>query len=158
MTEHKQYNLESKQDAQDKDFDSASNILYTAKSIKIDQSLGIGESPDFNAKMVSRGQYYSVSNANSTVVATATIDWSRGNTQRCGITQTTVLTFSNLKSGGRYILEVQQDETGSRAITWPSSVVWAGGSAPTASGALKVDIYTFYNNGSSTFAASSLNY
>ena len=103
-------------------------------------------------------QYYSANNANSTVSASATIDWKTGNTQRVAITQTTTLTFSNMNAGGRYILEIQQDETGSRAITWPSNVVWPGGSAASASGALKADIYAFYNNGSSTFASSSLNY
>ena len=103
-------------------------------------------------------QYYSVSGSNGTVGASATIDWKTGNTQRIGVNQTTTLAFSNVNAGGRYILEVQQDETGSRAITWPTNVVWAGGSAATASGALKVDIYAFYNNGSSTFASSSLNY
>jgi hypothetical protein len=174
IREHKQFNLPGGMDISNpnvnnqeagtpldfgnKDFNSTPNVLQTAKSIQIDQSIGIGQSPDNNAKMAAKGQYYSVSNPNSTVSATATIDWSKGNTQRIGITQTTTLAFSNIKAGGRYILEVQQDETGSRAITWPSSVVWAGGSAATASGALKVDLYAFYNNGSSTFASSSLNY
>lgn len=143
---------------QGRDFDSTPNILQTAKSLKIDQSLGLGESPGDNVRMVARGQYYSISNPNGTATATATIDWSGGNTQRVGITQTTTLTFTNMKPGGRYILEVQQDETGSRAITWPTSVIWPGGAAATASGAQKVDIYAFYNNGSSTFVSSSLNY
>lgn len=144
--------------AQGKDFVSAPNILQTAKAIQTDQGVGIGSSPDNNARMVARGQYYSMSNANGTVTSSATIDWSKGNTQRVGITQTTTLAFSNIKPGGRYILEVQQDETGSRAITWPASVVWPAGTAATASGSNKVDLYAFYNNGSSTFASSSLNY
>lgn len=103
-------------------------------------------------------QYYSARHANGTVSSSATINWANGNTQSLAITQTTTLTFSNTNAGGRYLLEVQQDETGSRAITWPSTLVWAGGSAPTASGALKVDIFTFYNNGTSTFGGSNLNY
>lgn len=159
-TEHRQYAL-PQIPAQNisQDFElKQSNILKTAKAIQTDQAIGIGGSPDNNTRMTAFGQYYSVSNPNGTVSASATIDWSRGNTQRIGITQTTTLAFSNIKSGGRYILEVQQDETGSRAITWPAAVVWPAGVAATASGALKIDIYAFYNNGSSTFASSSLNY
>lgn len=161
MNEHKQFNLADTQQVvnpQSQDWDSSPNLLHTAKAVKLDQNLGIGSSPEPNARMATYGQYYSVSNPNSTVTATANIDWSKGNTQRMGLTQTTTLTFTNIKPGGRYILEVQQDETGSRAITWPANVVWPGGSAATPSLAGKIDLYAFYNNGSSTFASSSLNY
>jgi hypothetical protein len=43
------------------------------------------------------------------------------------------ITFSNVPSAGAFTLSLQltQDGTGSRTVTWPGSVKWAGGVAPT---------------------------
>jgi len=44
-----------------------------------------------------------------------------------------------------FVLQVTQDGTGSRTITWPSSVDWASATAPTLStGAADVDVFVFY--------------
>ena len=44
-----------------------------------------------------------------------------------------------------FILKVTQDGTGSRTITWPSSVDWASATAPTLStGAADVDVFVFF--------------
>jgi len=60
---------------------------------------------------------------------------------------TTTFTFSNPSASGTacsFTLIAKQDATGSRAITWPASVDWAGGTAPTPTAtANSVDIYTF---------------
>jgi len=42
----------------------------------------------------------------------------------------TTLSFTNAKTGV-YILQIRQDSTGSRIITWPADVRWPGGVAPT---------------------------
>jgi len=39
--------------------------------------------------------------------------------------------FTNPVGGQVVIMEVTQDATGSRTITWPANVSWAGGTAPT---------------------------
>ena len=164
--DHQQFNMP---EPVVKDFDSSPNVLHTAKSIIVGDSnrftdinpnygVGINTKAETNSLMTAKGQYYSMRYANGTAASTATIDWAKANVQSVAITQTTTLTFASIKDGGRYIFEVQQDEVGSRAITWPATVVWPAGSAPTASGAFKVDLYAFYNNGSSTFGSSSLNY
>lgn len=55
-------------------------------------------------------------------------------------------TFTALASGlaSGMVLILTQDGTGSRTVTWPGSVVWPGGSAPTLStAAASVDVLTF---------------
>lgn len=73
------------------------------------------------------------------------VDWNEGNYLVVNPLQAsvTITGFLNPISGGRYLLFVVQDGTGSRAITWPASVHWPSGTAPTASGANKIDVYEF---------------
>lgn len=64
-----------------------------------------------------------------------TIDWSTGNVANLVLnTSNTTLSFSNGKAGGTYDLLLRQDSTGSRTVTSPASVKWAGGAAPTLAG------------------------
>jgi hypothetical protein len=59
----------------------------------------------------------------------------------------TTLSFTNLLPG-YYTIALIQDGTGSRTVTWPASVKWVGGTAPTLStGAGKKDIFHFYSTG-----------
>ena len=62
-----------------------------------------------------------------------TIDWLAGEEYALTLTADCTLTFSNPIDGGRYVLVLQQDATGGWTVTWPASVVWAGGVAPTLS-------------------------
>ncbi|NQW08364.1 MAG: hypothetical protein HQ481_00585 [Alphaproteobacteria bacterium] len=56
-------------------------------------------------------------------------------------------TFSNPPASGTagsLTMVLRQDATGSRTTTWPASVKWAGGSAPTlTTTASAIDILTF---------------
>jgi hypothetical protein len=62
----------------------------------------------------------------------ATIDFANGTQQKVTLTgNVTSLTLSNPLAGGNYILFIKQDATGSRTVTWPASVKWSGGVAPT---------------------------
>ena len=57
-----------------------------------------------------------------------------GNVHSIKLTGATTLTFDNPVATGdasSFTLIVQQDGTGSRLITWPASVKWAGAAAPT---------------------------
>lgn len=61
------------------------------------------------------------------------VDWSAARIQTKVLDQaSTALTFSNTNPG-RYVLILTQDGTGSRTVTWPTAVKWAGGTAPTLS-------------------------
>lgn len=62
---------------------------------------------------------------------TITVDWSRGNVQAVTLHGNRTLVFENGEKGGRYMLAITQDATGSRVMTWPSSVRWPGGSPVT---------------------------
>ena len=62
-------------------------------------------------------------------------------------------TFTGATSGlvAAMVLELAQDGTGSRTVTWPGSVVWPGGVAPTLSTtAAAVDILTFFSRDGGT--------
>ena len=65
-------------------------------------------------------------------------------------------TWSNPASSGYasvFSLKVTQDGTGSRTISWPASVDWASGTAPTlSSGANDVDVFVFFTvDGGTTY-------
>jgi len=54
------------------------------------------------------------------------------------------LALSNMAVGDRIILRLVQDGTGSRTVTWFSTIKWGGGSAPTlATTANRVDVFGF---------------
>jgi len=61
-------------------------------------------------------------------------------------------TFTSPVGVGRFSLKLVQDATGSRTATWPATVKWAGGVAPTLSTAANaIDIATFYWDGTNYF-------
>jgi hypothetical protein len=76
-----------------------------------------------------------------------TIDLENGNVFNLTLTGNCTYTFSNPPASGvagAFTLIQNQDGTGSRTVTWPASVEWAGGSAPTiTSTASSTDVFTF---------------
>jgi|SRR5271165_2283676 len=58
---------------------------------------------------------------------TIAVDWSKGNTQAVTLHGNRAFTFSNGQKGGKYLLILKQDATGSRTVAWPLSVRWPGG-------------------------------
>lgn len=64
--------------------------------------------------------------------ATPAFDWNNGNVQRWRLTANATPTFANPQAGACYILELQQDGTGSRTVTWSgATIVWADAVTPT---------------------------
>jgi hypothetical protein len=58
-------------------------------------------------------------------------------------------TFPTVASGKSFTLLQFQDGTGSRTVTWPATVKWPSGTAPTlTSTASKMDKFVFTANGS----------
>jgi hypothetical protein len=78
-----------------------------------------------------------------------TIDFNNGNVQKVRLTGNVTFTFSNPSAGASYMLELLQDATGSRTVTWPSTVKWSdGGTAPTITGtANRKTVVVFVYNG-----------
>jgi len=84
---------------------------------------------------------------NATSGAAATIDLENGNVHNVTLTANCTFTFSNPPASGTsgtFTLFLNQDATGSRTVTWPGSVKWAGGTAPTlTTTASRTDILVF---------------
>ncbi|HEX7632981.1 MAG TPA: hypothetical protein VF401_01500 [Candidatus Saccharimonadales bacterium] len=78
--------------------------------------------------------------------ATPSIDVSQGTVQDLTLTANATISFTGATTGRAvsFLLILRQDSTGSRTVTWPASVKWSIGTAPTlSSGAGKVDMLTF---------------
>lgn len=111
-----------------------------------------------NAVTAFTQQYYAT-RVDVAYSATPTFNWNSSNVQSMTLTgNITSLTLSNPGDGGRYILILIQDATGGRTVAWPASVKWPGGTAPTLSGANKIDVISLIWNGTSYFGSVGLNY
>lgn len=75
------------------------------------------------------------------------IDLENGNVFDLTLTGNVTYTFTNPPDtgiSGAFTLIQRQDGTGSRTVTWPASVDWAGGTAPTVTAtASSVDVFVF---------------
>ena len=85
----------------------------------------------------------------------ATINLQLGNVFEHDLTENVTYTFSNPGASGTgtvFVLKVIQGST-ARTITWPTSVDWAGGTAPTLStGNNEVDVFVFFTiDGGTTY-------
>lgn len=105
------------------------------------------EGPDLKAY-----SYATATNASSGT--SADIDLSSGNIHNLTLTDNCTLTFSNPPASGNlgeFLLILAQDGTGGRSLTWPSGILWAGGSAPTlTTTASAVDILRFMTHDGGT--------
>jgi hypothetical protein len=79
----------------------------------------------------------------------ATADWSKGRSALLTLTENMTLSFTAPKGPTLLVLVVRQDASGSRVITWPSTIRWANGSISTpTSAANAITLYTFFFDGS----------
>ncbi len=77
--------------------------------------------------------YAEKSSINASSGSAATLDISTANVFKITLTANCILTITNPSFGSTFstiTVLLKQDSTGSRTVTWPSSVTWAGGSAP----------------------------
>jgi len=89
---------------------------------------------------------------------TTTIDWKLGNKFKFTFgAMNETFTFTAPTNPGNFLLVLIQDGTGSRTATWPGTVKWVGGTAPTLSTAgSSIDIASFYWDGTNYFGVASL--
>lgn len=82
------------------------------------------------------------------MTGTVDLNYENGNFQYGVLTDNVTFTISNPPVSGKVgslTLELQQDATGSRTVTWPASVKFAGSTAPTLStGANELDVFVLY--------------
>ena len=77
-----------------------------------------------------------------------TVDLANGSLQILTLTGNCTFTFPTATAGKGFTMLLKQDGTGSRTVTWPSSVKWPASTAPTiTSTASKGDKFVFIGDG-----------
>lgn len=111
---------------------------------------GLTEELPANDEKISRPEIQDYGETTSFPVSSAgavTIDLEQGNVSELELTEATTVSFGNPPASGitgSLTLILMQDATGGWSVTWPASVAWAGGTAPTLSTAAgAVDVLTF---------------
>ena len=109
------------------------NISLTGL-VTVKKDLQVGQHIYFDAVQTATGD------------GTTTIDWGLGNKFYFTFgAQADTFTFTAPDGPCNLVLVLKQDGTGSREATWPESVMWPSGTAPTLStGANDVDIVCFF--------------
>jgi hypothetical protein len=91
---------------------------------------------------------YTEETATANTSTAYTIDLANGSLQILTLTGNCTFTFPTATAGKGFTLLLKQDGTGSRTITWPSSVKWPASTAPTiTSTASKGDKFVFVGDG-----------
>lgn len=144
---------------------AGNTITFTeAMTLNASGSLGLGNtSPSYTLDVTGTGRFTKtvsfteIDNGNSSTADT--IDWTQGNKQKSTLTGNCTYTFTAPGSPTSLVFKLVQDATGSRTVTWPAAVKWSGGTAPTlTTTANKVDIITFYYDGTTYFGNATLNF
>ncbi len=91
------------------------------------------------------------------------IDLSGGNIFNLILSANCTFTFSNASASGTacsFTLILKQDATGARTATWPTTIVWAGGTTPTLSAAPnRYDVFSFITiNGGSSYYGTAIGF
>jgi hypothetical protein len=109
----------------------------------------------FNKSAVYDEEIANTSSSNAT-----TIDWTAGNKQKYTNSENSTLTFTAPAGKCNLILKIVHAANATTfTVTWPASVKWAGGVAPTltqTSGA--IDIVSFYYDGTNYFGVANANF
>lgn len=93
----------------------------------------------------------SKTNAIGSVTTTLTVNTDLGDIHTATLGGNATASFTNPEASCAFILILTQDGTGSRTVTWPAAVKWAGGTTPTlTTTAAKKDIFSFFTPDSGT--------
>lgn len=82
-----------------------------------------------------------------------TVDFNNGNNQKFTLTGSSTLTLSNPLAGTWYQFRIIQGGAGSYTVTWPATVKWQGGIAPTLTTSVGyTDVIALFYNGTNYLA------
>lgn len=85
-----------------------------------------------------------VSTVSASGAAVTLVDVTQATIHYVTLTANCTFTFPDTTPGASFTLVLVQDGTGSRTVTWPAAVKWAGGTAPTlTTTASKRDVFSF---------------
>ena len=125
-----------------------SGTIFAVKDISGLEHISVNASGEI--KLNEHYGYASISGAIKTPLianadaATITFDLNSGNTHGVTLGDNRTFAISNESAGQKFMLRVLQEGTGSRTVTWFSTIKWAGGSAPTlTTTASKADVFGF---------------
>lgn len=92
--------------------------------------------------------------------ATPTINWTSGNKQKGTLSANAVVSFVAPNGWGNLMLELVQDATGGRSVTWPAAVLWGGGTPPDFSSmsAGEIALVALFYDGTNYLAEARLGY
>ena len=140
-------------------FQNAKNLVESG-IYAVNSNAGVGTTGPRSKLEINNTAAFSSEYDNGNSGTSKTIDWNNGNKQKITLTGNCTLTFTAPAGGvGNYQLLVIQDGTGSRTLTWPGTVKWAGGVASTLTlTAAGVDIISFYYNGTNYYACAALGF
>lgn len=99
------------------------------------------------------GTYSAIQTYTPTAAGTATLDLSKGNIHHITMPAGNItIALSNGTAGQCFIIRILQDGTGSRTVSWFTTIRWAGGIAPTlTTTASKADTVGFEITGSNAY-------
>ena len=104
------------------------------------------------AGVFTNGYTEEVATANTSTAYT--IDLAGGSVQILTLTGNCTFTFPTATAGKGLTILLKQDGTGSRTVTWPASVKWPAGTAPTITAtASKLDKYVFTADGTNWYGS-----
>jgi len=115
-------------------------------------------SPDLGGELDAGAHSIGFTAQTATGDGTTTIDWKLGNKMHFtfGAANET-FTFTAPSNPCNILMTMTQDGTGSRTATWPATVKWPAGTAPTlTTTASGVDVISFYWDGTNYFGVASL--
>lgn len=120
---------------------TSGQILTSAGSSAPTWSSGL-TTPTLTTPTINDGYIEETATANTG--ATYTIDLTNGSLQVLTLTASCTYTFPTPVAGKSFMLVQKQNGTGGWSVTWPASVKWPGGTAPTiTSTASKTDKFVF---------------
>ena len=154
------------------DFETANEIHFdadNAERVKIDatglnvvsgslETATIDYTDGDNAITISDGGHITLAKASKPALksntdgSTVTFDLNEANVHTVTLGGNRTFAISNETAGQKFIIRILQDGTGSRTVTWFSTIKWAGGSAPTlTTTAGKADVVGFLVTGTDTY-------
>lgn len=146
---------------------SAAFLLFLVLAISqvvpvaaIDGGLGTIQPSSGTVSYTELGTYFTTQTDDGNCGSADTIDFTVTSAHKSTLSAATcTYTFTDPAGTAHVTLLVCQDGTGSRLVTWPASIKWSGGSAPTlTTTASKCDVFSAYWDGTNYYPSMSLNH